>query len=380
MVTVDLKTKVVSQSQRVFMVRPGSGYHLLGAFNNNGVIAPDLAFLDIPNEKRPRDYENINDQIKRARAFADWVKTEETRTEDVPSTKLSDYKDAASSARVSMYRNTADEILYGLPKGALIFVPNPNFTQRAMFGELAGPDEARVKFNGTGHHSGFMYLGRKLNNVKFLPMRKLPKEFYEPMKRRNWIHEYGTRETELLYRQYYGDFEIVGRKAVTEIEVTGQRVFPQDLSIVGALTTLIDQNLARNAAGDPETLGLLQAVFLPPDQDEAPVIHANLGSPGNVMVESVIRRAAPVLKVIVILALTFTGTEIWSMVQDESLQLTNSLALEGAGGEVLAETQQMTYDFVRSTGRESLNEIVGHVRDFHDRTGGKVDATVSRDG
>ncbi|MET4104075.1 hypothetical protein ABIE58_003524 [Roseovarius sp. MBR-78] len=37
----------------------------------------------------------------------------------------------------------------------------------------------------------------------------------------------------------------------------------------------------------------------------------------------------------------------------------------------------MTYDFVRSTGRESLDEIVGLVRDFHDRTGGNVDATVN---
>jgi hypothetical protein len=153
------------------------------------------------------------------------------------------------------------------------------------------------------------------------------------MKRRNWIHEYGGKETELLYRQYYGDFEIVGRKAVTEIEVTGQRVFPQDLSIIGALITLIDQKLARQAAGDAEALNLLQAVFLPPDQEEGPVVHASLGSPGNVLVESVRRRAAPVLKVIVVLALGFTGNEIWDMVQANELQLVNSQALQGAGGE-----------------------------------------------
>jgi hypothetical protein len=162
-------------------------------------------------------------------------------------------------------------------------------------------------------------------------------------------------------------------------DITGQRVYPQDLSIIGALTTLIDQNLVRATAGDTEALSLLEAVFFPPDQDEGPVIHADLGSPGNVLIESVMRRAAPVLKVMVVLALGYTGNEIWDMVQANNLQITNSQALAGAGEAVLAETQQMTYDFVRSTGRESLNEIVELVRDFHARTGGNVDASVDGD-
>ncbi|GAA6198702.1 hypothetical protein NBRC116598_41470 [Pseudophaeobacter arcticus] len=376
MVTVDLKTKVLPQNHGVYMVRPGTGYHLLGAFNGNRAIAPDLAFLDVLQDERPRDFEGLEAQVKRARAFAKWVKTEETRAFPMPSKELDDYEEDETPNRLAMYRNTADEILFSLPKGSLIFVPNPNFTQRAMIGELAGADEERVKFNGTGHWGEFEYQGRRLHNVKMLPMRKLPKEFYPPMKRRKWIHQYIGRETELLFRQYYGDFEILGRKAVTEIEVTGERVYPQDLSIIGALTTLIDQNLARQAVGDPHALSLLQAVFLPPDPDEGSVIHANLGSPGNVLVESVVRRAAPVLKIMVILALGFTANEIWDMVQADNLNITNSQALAGVGEDVLAETRQMTYDFVRSTGRENLNEIVGLVRDFHDRTGGTVDATV----
>ncbi|MDO6455611.1 hypothetical protein Q4494_00850 [Celeribacter halophilus] len=379
MVTVDLNTKVLPQNHGVYMVRPGTGYHLLSAFNEHRVIAPDLAFLNVPNGERPRDFENMEAQVKRARAFAEWVKTEDTRAAPMPSRVLEDYNDKEAPSRITMYRNTADEILYSLPEGALIFVPNPVFTEKAMIGELAGADEERLIFNGTSHWGELEYQGRRLKNVKMLPMRKLPKAFFPPMKKRNWIHQYVGREKELLYRQFYGDFEIVGRKAVTEIEVTGQRVFPQDLSIIGALTTLIDQKLARQAAGDQDALDLLQAVFLPPDQNEAPVIHANLGSSGNVLVESVTRRAAPVLKVIVILALGYTGGEIWDMVQTDSLVLSNSQALAGTDAENLAETQQMTYDFVRSTGRESLEQIVGLVRDFHDRTGGNVDATVIAD-
>lgn len=361
------------------MVRPGAGYHLMSAFFENRLIGPDLAFLDVPNGVRPRDFNQMEAQIKRARAFAEWVKTGDSRSLPPPTRNLSEYNKVDTPSRLAMYTNTADDILYSLPEGSLVFVPNPDLRKDAMVGELVGPEQERVKFNGTSHWAELEYQGRALRNAKMLPMRTLPKELYPPMKRRNWIHQYTGRVTELLYRQYYGDFEILGRKAVTEIEVTGQRVYPQDLSIVGAVTTLIDQSLARSAAGEVDALTLLQAVFLPPDRHEGPIIHANLGSPGNVLVESVVRRAAPVLKVIVILSLGFGASEIWEMIQDDNLRIINSQALRGAGADLLAETQQMTYDFVRSTGRDSLNEIVELVRDFHDRTGGSVDAAIVED-
>ncbi|MDP2579158.1 hypothetical protein Q8W37_04390 [Shimia thalassica] len=375
MVTVNLNTKVLPTSHRVYMVRPGSGYHLRQAFVENHAIAPDLAGLSVRDGKRPRDSKKIVAQIKRARAMAEWVRTEETRAEKIPPSKLAKWKGGENPPRLGMYRNIADEILHQLPKGTLIYVPNPNFTEDAMFGELVGAEEARVKFNGTGHRSQFTYLGRKLTNVKFLPMRKLPKAFFPPMKKRNWTFEMDTISAELLYRQYYGDFEIVGRKSITEIKVTKSRVYAPDLAIVGAVTNLVDQTIRRLEVQDAEMISLLDVVFLAPEND-APVIHANLGSSGEVLVEAVRRHSARVVKVLLVLAVVYTGHEIWHMVENNELSLGNSQAILGVGVEDLAETQQLTYDFVRSTGRDSLNEIVGIVREFHDRTGGNVDATI----
>lgn len=360
------------------MIRPGSGYHLRQAFSENKAVAPDLAGLDIANGTRPRDANNIESQVKRARAMSEWVKTEETRSEQMPSSRIEDWAGGEKPHRLNMYRNTADEILHQLPKGTLIYVPNPNFIEKAMFGELVGPDEDRVKFNGTGHHSQFVYLGRKLTNVKFLPMRKLPKAFFPPMKKRNWTFEMDTRSAELLYRQYYGDFEIVGRKSITEIEVTKSRVYAPDLAIVGAVTNLVDQTIRRLEAQDAEMVSLLDVVFLAPE-DDAPVIHANLGSQGEVLVEAVRRHSARVVKILLALAVVYTGHEIWHMVENNQLSLANTQAIQGVGVEDLAETQQLTYDFVRSTGRLSLNDIVERVREFHDRTGGNVDAKIIAD-
>lgn len=378
MIQVDLNTKVLPTSHRVYMVRPGGGYHLRQAFSHNSAIAPDLAGLDIPNGIRPRDFDTIPAQIKRARAYAAWVKTEETRAEDMPSNNIATYVGGEKAARMNMYRNTADEILYSLPKGTLIYVPNPNFTETAMFGELVGPDDDRIRFNGTGHHAQFQYLGRRLTNVKFLPMRKLPKTFFPPMKKRNWTFEMDARSSELLYRQYYGDFEIVGRKSVTEIEITKARVYAPDLAIVGAVTNIVDQTIRRLEADDAEMISLLDVVFLAPEGD-APFIHANLGSPGEVLIEAVRRNGARVVKVLIALAVVYTGHEIWHMVDTEQLNLVNSQAIQGVGADELAETQQLTYDFVRSTGRDSLNDIVDRVREFHERTGGNVDATIIDD-
>lgn len=361
------------------MVRPGTGYHLLGPTMENRAIAPDLAFLEIEDGIRPRDAVGIDTQITRARAFADWVKTEERRGEDRPSEALADYAGIETPPRVAMYRNTADEILHSLPEGSLVFVPNPDLTRDGMFGELVAANAPRVRFNGAAHRANFTYLGRQLRNVKFLPMRKLDPAFFEPMRKRIWIHEYAARETELLYRQYYGDFEIIGRKSVAEIEVTRQRVSGTDLNIVGALTNLIDQTLARVARGDAEQLTMRDVVFMPPDP-QGPVLHANIGSPGNVLVESVTRRVAPVVKVIMALALAgYVGADVWDMVQGNTLVLTNTDGLVGVADAQLAETHDKTYAFVRASGRESLNEIMEYVREFHARTGGRVDASISND-
>lgn len=377
MIQLDLNTKVLPTGHRVHMVRPGGGYHLRQAFFENRVIAPDLAGLDIPDGVRPRDFEAISAQIKRAREYASWVKTEETRSETMPTSDIVAYQVGEQPPRLAMYRNMADEILHALPKGTLVYVPNPNITDNAMFGELLGADEERLRFNGSGHHSQFQYLGRKLTNVKFLPMRKLPKAFFPPMKKRNWTFEMDTRSAELLYRQYYGDFEIVGRKSVTEIQIKKNKVYGPDLAILGAVTNLVDQTIRRMEANDREMIKLIDVVFLPPE-DDAPFIHANLGSQGEVLVESTRRNAARVVKVVLALAIVFAGHEIWDLVQTQQLTLVNSQAIAGVETESLAETQQLTYDFVRSTGRDSLNDIVDRVREFHERTGGNVDATVSR--
>jgi hypothetical protein len=379
MVTVDIKTKVLAITHRVYMVRPGTGYHLLEPTMENQAIAPDLAFLEIADGARPRDAEGIDTQIKRARAFAEWVKTEDRRGENRPPQALEDYARAESPPRVAMYRNTADEILHSLPEGSLVFVPNFDLRGDGMFGELVASDEPRVRFNGVAHRGDFVYLGRRLRNVKFLPMRKLDPAFFEPMRKRIWIHEYAARETEMLYRQYYGDFEIIGRKAVAEIEVTRQRVSATDLNIVGALTNLIDQTLARAALGDAEHLTMRDVVFMPPDP-QGPVLHANIGSPGNVLVESVTRRVAPVVKVIMALALAgYLGADVWDMVQANTLVLENTDGLAGVADAQLAETHDKTYAFVRASGRESLNEIMEYVREFHARTGGRVDVSVRND-
>lgn len=379
MVTVDLKIKVLPTAHRVYMVRPGTGYHLLRPTTENRAIAPDLAFLEIPDGVRPRDADGIETQITRARAFAEWVKTEERRDGERPSQSLEDYAGVEVPPRVAMYRNTADDILYGLAEGSLVFVPNPDLTRDGMFGELVSPEAPRVRFNGTAHRNDFSYLGRRLRNVKFLPMRKLDPAFFEPMRKRNWIHEYAARETELLYRQYYGDFEIIGRKAVAEIEVTRQRVSGTDLNIIGALTTLIDQTLARVAHGDEERLTMLDVAFMPPDP-QGPVLHANFGSPGNVLIESVTRRVAPVVKVITALALAgYMGADLCDMVHANTLVLENTDGLAGVADAQLAETRNKTYDFVRASGRESLNEIMELVREFNGRTGGKVDASIRDD-
>jgi hypothetical protein len=376
MISVDLRTKVLPTGHRVYMIRPGVDYHLFGAFAENQAVAPDLADFEIPDGQRLTEVEDVNNQIKRARAIRQWASTEETRKLPQPSRLAADYAGLEQPTRIALYRNTADEILTRFSEGTLIYVPNPDLSKNAIFGELAGPREPRTRFPGMRHYSSFQYLGRPLRNIQFLPMRGLPTAYLDAMKRRVWTHEFGARDSELVYRQYYGDFEIVGQKAVTEITVTKEKVFAPDLSITGAVTNFVDQMLRRIEAGDASTLSLSDVVFLRPERD-GPIIHANLGSEGEILVESARKHIPRFVKIIFVLAAVYTGHDIFDLVTGGGFGITNSLSLAGFGQEDMAETDALFYDFVNNTGRDNLQEIIDYVRETQARTGAEVNAHVA---
>jgi hypothetical protein len=128
------------------MVRPGKSYRLIEDFARAGALAPDVPLLSVPDDKRVEDVDDLDNQIRRGKAFRDWEATPVARRGEPPSRAAGDYVLVENGGHHRRNINTAVEILEALPAGALVFVPAAGLADRALMGELAPADEERVTF------------------------------------------------------------------------------------------------------------------------------------------------------------------------------------------------------------------------------------------
>lgn len=376
-IAVDLNTRILPSSHGVFMVRPGKNYHLYKSAKDFHVVAPDVPLLDIPNGERPIDQDNLDLQVRRGRAFRSWAESEETRSEPLPETDLNQYTNVENLPHHNRFVNVVEEILWGLPEGSLSFIPDFSLASAAVFGELVGPKDSRQKITGGGRFSNFLYQGRKLRDVKPIPMRELPPTALLSKKKNTTIVQIEGRDRQILYRQYYGDFEILGQKSTVQIATTKPRFTGPDAAIIGALATMVQEAWQRRAHGESSVPRLGEAAFLDLG-DDAPAIHANINSPGEVLLEAV-QRTPHVVKVIIALALALTGPELYELAQSGAIDIVNTAHAAGVSSQETEETREFLFHFLNSAGADSVNEIVENIRVMNNRTGGNVDANIVTD-
>lgn len=375
-IVVDLNTKILAAGQKTFMIRPGANYHLFDAFAQESVVAPDIPFLSVPNGVRPIDYGNLDAEIRRGRAVREWARTEETRSQAFPDIALRTYQNAENAGQHGRFVSVVEEILWGLPADSLIYVPNMSLYQDALFGELAKADDARPIFNGPGHLALVSYQGRSLLNARRMPARDLPYTILQSKKKNTTVVEIEGRDRLLLYRKFYGDFEILGERSLMELSTTKPRFTASDATVIGALTTMVHEAWQRKERGENTVPSLLEAAFMDIG-DNAPNIHANINSPGKLLVESS-TRAAHIVKLLVVLCLAIDAPELQGAALAQSIEVENSQRAAGMPDVTEVETREFLFHFLRNAGANDVEQIVANVRKLHDRTGGQVDAKVDR--
>ena len=249
------------------MIRSGKDYHLFRRFIETEAVAPDLPELDIPDGVAPHVYDEIHQQIKRARALREWAVLPYDRTETMPPLDLWSYEDVHIRPHHGMYVNAAQNILWTIPEGALIYVPHPSFLGSGLFGEVVSPKGRRLRFRGSGRTADFSFQGRRMRNVRRLPMKKLSSRLLEIKKYRVGVTQLSREDTLSLYRQYYGDFEIYGGVTQAEVRTTKDYFSPADATILSALANMVQWNLSvlvepgGNAGAPRSKIDLERAAF-----------------------------------------------------------------------------------------------------------------------
>ena len=312
------------------MIRSGKEYRLFDRFIEMQAVAPDLPELDIPDGRAPLDDPTIDDQIKRARALREWAMLPYNRSEDKPTTDLEFYKDEEKKKQHGMFVNAAQHVLWEVPEGSLIYVPNPSFLHSGLFGEVVSPSEKRLRFRGEKRMLDFSFEGRRMTNVRLLPMKKLPERLLELKKARVGVTQLEREEKLLLYRQYYGDFAIHEGRVQAEVRTTKDYFSPIDATVVSAFANMVQENLNRLGqanVGELEFVDIREAAFMDRSVDGL-LIHAEIDSPGKIQVYG--RGLAPlVFKVILALFLAVPPHDLVSHAQTNNIEVSNSRSSDG---------------------------------------------------
>jgi hypothetical protein len=379
---IDLNTTVIENNARAYMVHPGKGYHLFAPFLGHGAIAPDLPEIEVGDKVKPSDVKNFDLQIKRARALRDWLGLNDSiRRKTSYSTKLTDYSESEIRRYHNSYIESADLILWGLPEGSVVFVPNPDLAGQGFFCELESNTKERKLFPGVGKAIHFNYLGRRIRNIKRIPMRLVPPEILESKTRQAVVTELNDEFSQRVFRLYYGSFSIKQGVTQVEIDIASDVFRPVDAVTLSVVANLFEDNLQKFERGESSGTDLMDALFKTFDEAELQ-LHARLNSPGVVQI------AAKSVTPIVFSALfCLTGSLSAQEIADEaatraqhntttglSVKIKNTKCPEDDEYPRLIEDR--LFGILNMMGEKEIILVCDRIEQFKTRTGATTDAKV----
>lgn len=376
MLSFDLKTPVIPEGQKLYILHPGKSYHLFEAFKATQSVAADLPNLELPDGLSPLSADDIDTQIVRARALRDWLSlNSEERKRQEFSLDIDIYKDAPSRRFHDSYKETLDEILWGLDATTRIFVPSPFLDRDGFFCELEPARRKRVKFEGPRSARNFFYTGRPVSNIRNVPMRLIPPEILEEKSRNSVLTELDFQKTERMLRLYYGSFSIENSLTQTEIVIPQEIFRPADANVVNALANLLEENLQRLDKGATEAADFYDALFLAFDESGLQ-IHARLNSKGVHQVAA--RTIAPfLLSFFIGLPSDLSAEDAASQIVAHEVEVTNSECPDDEDYPRLIE--ERLFGIVDMLGEKEVSNICRRVKEFGSRTNAKVNSEVTED-
>lgn len=373
MLKYDLKTAIIDEAQRVYFLQPGKGYLLFDSLLENRCVATDLPNLELEDGKSPREAGNLDDQIKRARALREWLSLNSKLRKTTEYTlDLEEYRDTEEKRFHENYKDVLIDVLWNLPAGSPVFVPNPSLAEHGFFCELEKSSAPRVKFNGPRHAGDFQYTGRKVKNIQHVPMRFVPPEILESRGRNSILTELDFKKSERMLRLYYGSFSIRDVLNQSEIQIKSDIFQPVDSTTINALANMIEDNLQKMEAGEDDVLSLVDAALLEFDIGEIR-IHARLNSEGILQIAG---RTLAALLVGFMLSLPadVKAEDIAKDLVQHKVSIVNSSCPEDDDYPRLME--ERLFGIVDRLGEDEITNICKRIQRLKGRTGATVDGVM----
>lgn len=375
-IAIDLALKVLPKDHPVYMVRPGSGYQLYHQVMSSEAIAPDFPYLNVPDGTPPSEAAEFDAQISRAVAVRQWLKQPLDDRGPRPSRKLDNYRlgHSDNTATRTRLRNAAQEILWNLPDGALVFIPSATLAGTGLTADLGKRTEPRITMEGDGNRNAIKYLGRPIHAMKRQSMRALPEDVTDPVRLPMVTFQYEGYARDRLLRAHYGDYQLGTDVAMMEFISNSDKFGAISMARLTALAHAIEYFVVTGKYQAPGNLLYKPAAVALETQ-----VHASINSKyGRLLIEGpqMVPHIMRALVLVCMLANTsVSADDLSGMMVNGQLELSNSKATR-KDVKVTEATERTLLDFAAAAGHPSLTILLKGLLESSESTEGEVDGTA----
>lgn len=372
---IDLSTRILSDSMKVYLVHPGARYTFYEDVLSGHVLPADVPNLEVEDGKQIPDADKIAPMLERARQMRKWAKRPLAEAEKLPPpTDLDHYRtglqmeSGAQGARTKL-RNSAQKILWSIPGGSLAVIPSQRITGQAVIAEFEANTVERTTVPGRDHYGGMKFLARKLRNVKQVPMLTLPGSVVASARSTSIVEEIDGYAEDQVLRLFYGDYQrdseyvagVIAKSNDFNALVLGQMI---DLHVA------IEHFLVTGEVLEPGRILYRKGVSC------APNLHATINSPdGRASLESS-GISTFAVKLLIILAASGVSLPIaGDLIANAQVVVENS-AQQGVDGALLEASANALVDFFATSGAQSYNEYLEGLQNGLERNASKPTGTA----
>lgn len=351
---------------QVNLIHPGARYAFYDAISQHSVLPVDLPFFEIPNGQAVPDADRIAPMLERARVMRSWAKRPKSDSRILmPAQDLDHYRvglnlEAGAQGARTRLRNAAQEILWDMPEGSLVVIPQKAITGQAILAELGAPNAARYRVQGQEHYAGLNFLARSVKIVNRVPMLALPADVLGAARSTSAVQNIGGHSEDRILRLAYGDYQrdrdfvagVMSNNEDFDALVLGQMI---DLHVA------IEHFLETGEVLEPGRVTWARQV------NSAPHLHATINSPdGRASLESRGRATFAVKLLGIVAASGLSLAVAGQLIADGYVDVVNSKEPGASTATIQASATALT-DFFATSGYSSYNEYLSGLQNGLER-------------
>lgn len=369
MINVDIHTKIIPDTIRVFVARPGGKYRFFSKFVEENFVGPELPSLDLPHFDKLDDVDDLAERVMRSVAIRRW---ETSGRNDIllPDRNIENYKRRAADRATSQFLRVTRVFFKELRQGDLVIVPPVNFKGMAQIGEMTTPPNVTRELI-VERYPDDPLVGRHVRWLASMPKSDLPPQTLDALQKPSAIFLLSRPFWPAIFRRAYGSYSAHGEYGA-RFEITSEKFKTTDDFYIQAFFNFVVANTDLVSKNSEQLLSFKDAAFSNLE-GIAPDLFTNVNSPGGLSLKSLV--ITPIV-IAAMLALAVTvGPEAVNAANSGQIVFGNSLAPDADQCAALVSEQVVTQ--LKLLGYDRWAEACSYAREAAERTGvnSNVDVT-----